>query len=135
MMTDEKVPPTTSASISSSSTIHEKSDAEQAILAREAMKKDAELSEKPLEKTSSVHDGDNDNPIELKKTKSAAEIQQEELNRVHTSAEGVEYPTGVKLQLISLALCLSVFLMALVSCAEFPQDHGIVNVYSNWRIG
>lgn len=120
MMTDEKLPPTTSASISSSSTTHEKSDAEQATLAREAMKTDAELSEKPLGKTPSVHDGDNDNPIELKKTKSAADIQQEELNRVHTSAEGVEYPTGVKLQLISLALCLSVFLMALVSCAEFP---------------
>ncbi|KAK6613855.1 hypothetical protein ACHAPC_010409 [Botrytis cinerea] len=112
-MTDEKLPPTTSASISSSSTTHEKSDAEQATLAREAMKTDAELSEKPLGKTPSVHDGDNDNPIELKKTKSAADIQQEELNRVHTSAEGVEYPTGVKLQLISLALCLSVFLMAL----------------------
>ncbi|TGO21238.1 hypothetical protein BPAE_0231g00040 [Botrytis paeoniae] len=113
MMTDEKLPPTTSASISSSSTMHEKSDAEQAILAREAMKKDAELSEKPSETIPSVHEGDNDNPIELKKTKSAAEIQQEGLNRVHTSAEGVEYPTGVKLQLISLALCLSVFLMAL----------------------
>ncbi|TGO13764.1 hypothetical protein BTUL_0064g00650 [Botrytis tulipae] len=113
MMTDEKVPPTTSASISSSSTMHEKSDAEQAILAREAMKKDAELSEKPSETIPSAHEGDSDNPIELKKTKSAAEIQQEELNRVHTSAEGVEYPTGVKLQLISLALCLSVFLMAL----------------------
>ncbi|KAM0141360.1 hypothetical protein ACHAP3_002222 [Botrytis cinerea] len=112
-MTDEKLPPTTSASISSSSTTHEKSDAEQATLAREAMKTDAELSEKPLGKTPSVNDGDNDNPIELKKTKSAADIQQEELNRVHTSAEGVEYPTGVKLQLISLALCLSVFLMAL----------------------
>ncbi|KAM0151807.1 hypothetical protein ACHAPG_008034 [Botrytis cinerea] len=112
-MTDEKLPPTTSASISSSSTTHEKFDAEQATLAREAMKTDAELSEKPLGKTPSVHDGDNDNPIELKKTKSAADIQQEELNRVHTSAEGVEYPTGVKLQLISLALCLSVFLMAL----------------------
>ncbi|TGO82211.1 hypothetical protein BPOR_0889g00040 [Botrytis porri] len=113
MMTDGKVPPTTSASISSSSTMHEKSDAEQAILAREAMKKDAELSEKPSETIPSVHEGDNDHPIELKKTKSAAEIQQEELNRVHTSPEGVEYPTGVKLQLISLALCLSVFLMAL----------------------
>ncbi|KAM0314635.1 hypothetical protein ACHAO8_004469 [Botrytis cinerea] len=112
-MTDEKLPPTTSASISSSSTTHEKSDAEQATLAREAMKTDAEVSGKPLGKTPSVHDGDNDNPIELKKTKSAADIQQEELNRVHTSAEGVEYPTGVKLQLISLALCLSVFLMAL----------------------
>lgn len=30
-----------------------------------------------------------------------------------TSGEGIEYPTGVRLGLISLALCLSVFLMAL----------------------
>ncbi|KAE8445029.1 hypothetical protein EG329_014035 [Mollisiaceae sp. DMI_Dod_QoI] len=36
-----------------------------------------------------------------------------DLRKVNTSAEGVEYPTGVKLGLISLALCLSVFLMAL----------------------
>ncbi|KAF8863427.1 putative HC-toxin efflux carrier [Acephala macrosclerotiorum] len=36
-----------------------------------------------------------------------------DLEKVNTSAEGVEYPTGVKLGLISLALCLSVFLMAL----------------------
>ena len=37
-----------------------------------------------------------------------------ELNRVMTSGEGVEYPTGIKLGLVTLALCLSVFLMALV---------------------
>jgi hypothetical protein len=36
-----------------------------------------------------------------------------DLQKVSTSAEGVEYPTGIKLSLISLALCLSVFLMAL----------------------
>ncbi|OGE55021.1 hypothetical protein PENARI_c005G12229 [Penicillium arizonense] len=35
------------------------------------------------------------------------------LNRVMTSGEGVEYPTGIKLGLVTLALCLSVFLMAL----------------------
>ncbi|RFU35223.1 hypothetical protein B7463_g1134, partial [Scytalidium lignicola] len=35
------------------------------------------------------------------------------LGKVRTSDEGVEYPTGAKLNLISLALCLSVFLMAL----------------------
>jgi hypothetical protein len=39
---------------------------------------------------------------------------QDELTRVMTSGEGIEYPTGAKLTLISLALCLSVFLMALV---------------------
>ena len=37
-----------------------------------------------------------------------------DLKRINTSPEGSEYPTGVKLGLISLALCLSVFLMALV---------------------
>jgi hypothetical protein len=42
---------------------------------------------------------------------------QDELTRVMTSGEGIEYPTGVKLSLISLALCLSVFLMALVCAA------------------
>ena len=36
-----------------------------------------------------------------------------ELNKVMTSGEGIEYPTGARLNLVSLALCLSVFLMAL----------------------
>jgi hypothetical protein len=49
---------------------------------------------------------------ELKKVASAKEAQAE-LTKIMTSGEGVEYPTGVKLNLISLALCLSVFLMAL----------------------
>ncbi|ESZ95339.1 DHA14-like major facilitator [Sclerotinia borealis F-4128] len=112
-MADEKVPPTTSASSTSSSTIHEKLDAEKAVTARGALKSDSESAEKPSEAVPSVHEGDDENPIELRKTKSAAKSAQEELNRVMTSADGVEYPTGLKLQLISLALCLSVFLMAL----------------------
>ncbi|KAL2064826.1 hypothetical protein VTL71DRAFT_3966 [Oculimacula yallundae] len=37
----------------------------------------------------------------------------QELTKINTSQEGTEYPTGVKLGLISLALCLSVFLIAL----------------------
>ncbi|KAH7382083.1 putative HC-toxin efflux carrier [Cadophora sp. MPI-SDFR-AT-0126] len=49
---------------------------------------------------------------DLKKVKTAKEAQ-EELNRVMTSGEGIEYPTSLKLGLITLALCLSVFLMAL----------------------
>ena len=48
----------------------------------------------------------------LKKITTAAEAQAE-LNRVMTSGEGIEYPTGIKLALITIALCLSVFLMAL----------------------
>lgn len=48
------------------------------------------------------------------------EVRSEEIDggaveKINTSAEGVEYPTGLKLGLISLALCLSVFLIALVS--------------------
>jgi hypothetical protein len=43
-------------------------------------------------------------------TRSAKEVT-EELNRIMTSGEGVEYPTGAKLGLISLALCKSCFLV------------------------
>ena len=49
---------------------------------------------------------------ELEKVLSAKEAQAE-LTKIMTSGEGVEDPTGGKLNLISLALCLSVFLMAL----------------------
>jgi MFS family permease len=49
---------------------------------------------------------------ELQSVKSAKEAEIE-LQKIMTSGEGVEYPTGVKLGLISLALCLAVFLMAL----------------------
>jgi len=41
----------------------------------------------------------------------AAAVADLELKKIQTSEE--EYPTGVKLSLITLALCLSVFLMAL----------------------
>ncbi|PVH88509.1 putative HC-toxin efflux carrier [Cadophora sp. DSE1049] len=40
-------------------------------------------------------------------------VGQAELARINTSQDGVEYPTGLKLGLISLALCLSVLLIAL----------------------
>lgn len=55
-----------------------------------------------------------DGKPELHRVKSSKEAAAE-LQKVLTSGEGVEYPTGMKLGLISLALCLSVFLMALVS--------------------
>lgn len=48
----------------------------------------------------------------LGKVLSAKEAQAE-LTKIMTSGEGIEYPTGMKLGLISMALCLSVFLMAL----------------------
>jgi hypothetical protein len=41
-----------------------------------------------------------------------------DLSLVKTSESGVEYPHGLKLGLITLALCLSVFLMALVRSAQ-----------------
>jgi hypothetical protein len=53
-------------------------------------------------------------PTELHKVTSAKDAAEVELTRIMTSGDGVEYPTGAKLQLICLALCLSVFLMALV---------------------
>jgi hypothetical protein len=61
---------------------------------------------------------------ELKKVVSAKDAQ-EELTKIMTSGEGVEYPTGVKLNLISFALCLSVFLMALDNTivSQTPIDH------------
>jgi hypothetical protein len=49
---------------------------------------------------------------ELKQVMSAKEAMAE-LNRIMTSGEGVEYPTGISLHLVSMALCLAVFLMAL----------------------
>ena len=59
----------------------------------------------------------NEHP-ELKRVQSTREAR-EQLTKIMTSGEGVEYPTGVRLGLISLALCLSVFLMALVSGRPF----------------
>jgi hypothetical protein len=44
----------------------------------------------------------------------ATEKDGHDLSKIKTSETGVEYPHGVKLGLITLALCLSVFLMALV---------------------
>lgn len=68
--------------------------------------------------SSSTDAPQNKDEVKLKKVMSAKEAQAE-LNRVMSTGEGVVYPTGVKLGLISLALCLSVFLMALVSFLSF----------------
>lgn len=53
------------------------------------------------ESTTKAHDGD---LAKVMSVKSAKEVT-EEMNRIMTSGEGVEYPTGAKLGLISLALC------------------------------
>lgn len=68
---------------------------------------------RPISSSSDSPPQTKDENHDLKRVKSVKEAQ-EELNRVMTSGEGIEYPTGLRLGLISLALCLSVFLMALV---------------------
>lgn len=89
---------------------------------------------------SSVNNSQNVNREEedgaLKRVISTTKEAQDELTRVMTSEVGVEYPTGLRLNLISLALCLSVFLMALVWIPEkysgaftyivFKQDNTII---------
>jgi hypothetical protein len=46
--------------------------------------------------------------------KDANEPNETKLEQVFTREDGVEYPTGVRLGLVMLALCLAVFLLALV---------------------
>jgi len=65
----------------------------------------------------------------LRKVHSTTKDVQDELTRVMTSGEGVEYPTGVKLSLITLALCLSVFLMALVCADPYILASLCFNIY------
>jgi hypothetical protein len=76
---------------------------------------------------------------ELKKVMSAKEAMAE-LNRVMTSGEGIEYPTGISLHLVSMALCLSVFLMALdntIIATAIPhitdQFHSLQGEYARER--
>ncbi|KAI9878040.1 MAG: hypothetical protein M1830_002091 [Pleopsidium flavum] len=54
----------------------------------------------------------NEKPASLERTDSNAAADAE-LKRIVTSEEGMEYPTGAKLALVSTALCVSVFLVAL----------------------
>ncbi|KAH8815363.1 DHA14-like major facilitator [Xylogone sp. PMI_703] len=53
------------------------------------------------------------NLSEEKEHSNASVKAEAELEKIRTSDEGTEYPTGAKMNLISLALCLSVFLTAL----------------------
>lgn len=50
---------------------------------------------------------------ELTKQVTAKSVSGDDVQQVRTREDGTEYPTGMKLGLITLALCLSVFLMAL----------------------
>jgi hypothetical protein len=71
---------------------------------------------------------------ELKKVVSAKEAQAE-LTKIMTSGEGVEYPTGVTLNLISLALCLSVFLMALDNTIVSYSPHKTTLTFASKNSG
>jgi hypothetical protein len=123
-MTDEKLNPTaTSTSTAVSMSSYSDNEKEKSTHAGAGLEPEKDTTTTTSNsKAPSVHEElrNETSPVELKKTRSAKEVQAEELQRINTSAEGVEYPTGVKLGLISLALCLSVFLMALVSltCAR-----------------
>jgi len=50
---------------------------------------------------------------ELERQTTAVSKSGQSIDRTRTREDGTEYPTGMKLGLIILALCLSIFLMAL----------------------
>jgi hypothetical protein len=60
----------------------------------------------------------------IKTATTASNTHGHSLKETQTREDGTEYPTGVKLGLINLALCLSVFLMAL----------GMYNLISRWLV-
>ena len=49
--------------------------------------------------------------------------QEKDLTRVETHEDGIEYPKGFQLALITLALCLAVFLFALVCLLSLIAEH------------
>jgi len=69
-----------------------------------------QISEYPTPRTS------RDGGVDINRVATAKEAKEAgvDIEKINTSAEGIEYPQGLALGLISLALCLSVFLMALV---------------------
>lgn len=97
--------------LSSASSMDEKS----------ALEKDQRsTAEAPTPGTASSTGGDATEPLEKVATdlphaisRVASAAASSALQRVETRPDGSEYPTGLKLTLITLALCLGVFLMAL----------------------
>lgn len=71
-------------------------------------------SQSPFPEQTSIHNG-------VQRVVSSKEAQAE-LTKIMTSGEGIEYPTGIKLHLISLALCLAVLLIALVCKQTSSSD-------------
>ncbi|KAI0468776.1 MFS general substrate transporter [Xylaria cf. heliscus] len=82
---------------------------------------------------SGEHAADNNNTVE--KTESLAKVQTARTENGHalhpteTREDGTEYPTGVKLTLISAALCLSVFLVALDNSIIATAIPAITNAF------
>ena len=92
----------------STSTYDEKATAKEGNSTREATR-----SPSPARSERTLHEAERTTTqTDIHKVMSVKEAQAE-LSRVMTSGEGIEYPKGIKLTLISIALCLSVFLMAL----------------------
>jgi hypothetical protein len=56
---------------------------------------------------------DTEKRAELERQTTAVSKSGQSIDRTRTREDGTEYPTGMKLGLIILALCLSIFLMAL----------------------
>jgi hypothetical protein len=68
----------------------------------------------PTSLAPSTHETEQNDRSKVNEVQSTtAEAQNESNGSVTSEEDGVEYPTGLKLNLISLALCLSVFLIAL----------------------
>ena len=86
----------------------------------ETGKAEANVSEKPAETSSSAekpapepkNDNEKQTPLSRKQT-AASNAGSNALDQIRTREDGEEYPVGMKLALIVLALCLSVFVMAL----------------------
>lgn len=74
-------------------------------------------------------DGPRETALDASKTDSAA-VSSNYLERIDTRPDGSEYPSGLKLYLITLALCLGVFLMALdnsIIATAIPKITGEFN--------
>jgi len=65
------------------------------------------------EQVSAQETTQNEKHNDLRQQTTATSNHGQPVHRIRTREDGTEYPTGMKLVLISLALCLSVFLMAL----------------------
>jgi len=74
------------------------------------------------EQVSAQETTQNEKHNDLRQQTTATSNHGQPVHRIRTREDGTEYPTGMKLVLISLALCLSVFLMALGAFCHKPPD-------------